>query len=67
VVAAEILVLPLAFGMWGYALVFTALNAAVLFIRIKAEGAALRNGLSLPSAGGKRLDAEQRAEGGLRR
>jgi methyltransferase len=42
VVCAEILVLPLAFGLWGYALLFTALNAAVLFVRIRAENAALR-------------------------
>jgi methyltransferase len=41
VVAAEILVLPLAFGQWAYALAFTALNAAMLFVRIRAESAAL--------------------------
>ena len=41
VVAAEILVLPLAFGLWAYALLFTALNAAILFVRIRAENAAL--------------------------
>ena len=41
-VAAEIAVLPLVFGFWVYALVFTALNAAVLTIRIRAENAALR-------------------------
>jgi methyltransferase len=41
VVCAEILVLPLAFGLWAYALVFTALNAAILFVRIRAENAAL--------------------------
>jgi methyltransferase len=41
VVAGEILVLPLAFGLPIYALVFTALNAAVLTIRIRAEHAAL--------------------------
>jgi methyltransferase len=35
VVAAEILVLPLAFGLWAYALVFTVLNAAILFVRIE--------------------------------
>lgn len=44
VVAAEILLLPLAFGQWAYALVFTVLNAAVLFVRIRAENAALRAG-----------------------
>ena len=41
VVAAEILVLPLAFGLWAWALAFSALNAAILFVRIKAENAAL--------------------------
>ena len=44
VVAAEIAVLPLAFGLWAYALVFTVLNAAILFVRIRAENAALRAG-----------------------
>ena len=41
VVAAEILVLPLVFGLVWYGIVFSALNAAVLWIRIGAEGAAL--------------------------
>jgi len=41
VVAAEILVLPLVFGLWQLALLFTLLNAAVLTIRIRAENAAL--------------------------
>jgi methyltransferase len=41
VVAAEIAALPLAFGLWACALLFTVLNAAILFIRIKAENAAL--------------------------
>jgi len=41
VVCAEIALLPLVFGLWAYALVFTLLNAAVLFVRIKAENAAL--------------------------
>jgi methyltransferase len=44
VVCAEIALLPLVFGLWAYALVFTALNAAVLFIRIRAENAALASG-----------------------
>jgi methyltransferase len=43
VVAAEIAVLPLAFDLPLYAAVFTVLNAAVLFIRIRAETAALRS------------------------
>jgi methyltransferase len=41
VVAAEILVLPLVFGLVGYGIVFSILNAAVLWIRIRAEEAAL--------------------------
>jgi methyltransferase len=42
IVVAEIAVLPLAFGLWRLALVFSLLNAAVLWIRIRAEGQALR-------------------------
>jgi methyltransferase len=42
VVVAEIAVLPLAFGLVWLALVFSLLNAAVLWVRISAEGAALR-------------------------
>ena len=41
VVAAEILVLPLVFGLVGYGIVFSILNAAALWIRIRAEEAAL--------------------------
>ena len=41
VVTAEIAVLPLAFGLVWYALVFSALNAAILAIRIKAENEAI--------------------------
>lgn len=42
VVAAEILVLPLVFGLIGVALVFSALNALILWVRINAENSALR-------------------------
>ena len=42
VVAAEILILPLCFGLATYAAVFTLLNAAVLAVRIGAENRALR-------------------------
>jgi methyltransferase len=42
VVAAEILVLPLVFGLLAYGLVFSLLNAAALWVRIRAEEAALR-------------------------
>lgn len=41
VVAAEIAVLPLAFGAWQIALAFSALNALVLAYRIRVEQAAL--------------------------
>ena len=41
VVAAEILVLPLVFGVLWYGLVFSVLNAMVLWIRIRAEATAL--------------------------
>jgi methyltransferase len=41
VVTAEIAVLPLAFGLTGFAFLFTVLNAAILYIRISAENAAL--------------------------
>jgi methyltransferase len=42
VVAGEIAVLPLVFGLTAYALVFSVLNAAMLWVRIRAEDAALR-------------------------
>ncbi len=41
VVTAEIAVLPLAFGNWPVALVWSALNALLLQHRIRIEGAAL--------------------------
>ena len=41
VVAGEIVVLPLALGLPLVAAVFAALNAAVLFVRIRAENRAL--------------------------
>jgi methyltransferase len=41
VVVAEIAVLPLVFGLWPIALIFTLLNAAVLTIRIRQENRAL--------------------------
>jgi methyltransferase len=43
VVIAEIAVLPLAFGLWQTALVFSILNAALLAIRISEENRALRS------------------------
>jgi methyltransferase len=41
VVVGEIAVLPLVFGLWRIALVFSLLNAAVLAIRIREENRAL--------------------------
>lgn len=41
VVTAEIAVLPLVFGLWQVALVFSLLNAAALTVRIRAENRAL--------------------------
>jgi methyltransferase len=41
VVVGEIAVLPLAFGLWGFALGFSLANAAILAVRVRAETAAL--------------------------
>ncbi len=41
VLAAEVAVLPLVFGLWMYALAFTLLNAIVIALRLRAESAAL--------------------------
>ena len=41
VVIGEIAVLPLVFGLWQVALIFSLLNAAVLAIRIRAENRVL--------------------------
>lgn len=43
VVIAEIAVLPLVFGLWQLALIFSVLNAAVLTVRIREENRALRS------------------------
>ena len=42
VVVGEIAVLPLVFGLWAYALIFTVLNAAMLAVRIRAEARGLQ-------------------------
>ena len=42
VVAAEIFILPMAFGLWWYALIFGALNVALLAWRIRSEDQALK-------------------------
>lgn len=44
VVIGEIAVLPLVFGLWEVAALFSVLNAIVLTIRIRAENAALAGG-----------------------
>jgi methyltransferase len=41
VVAGEIMVLPLVFGLVWYGVVFSLLNAALLMVRIRAENRAL--------------------------
>ena len=41
VVIGEIAALPLVFGLWQFALVFSFLNGAALFVRIRAENRAL--------------------------
>ena len=41
VVVAEIALLPLVFGLWRSALVFSLLNAAALTVRIREENRAL--------------------------
>lgn len=41
VVAGEIAVLPLVFGRWQVAIIFTILNAALLWLRIREEDRAL--------------------------
>ncbi len=41
VVAAEIVILPLAFGLWAFAVAFTLLNAGMMAIRIRSESQAL--------------------------
>ena len=47
-VVAEIALLPMAFHLGWYALIFSALNAAILFVRIQAENIAL--GIARPGS-----------------
>ena len=49
VVASEIAVLPLCFGLPWFALLFTAFNAAILFVRIRAENRALGDAVADPA------------------
>lgn len=41
VVIGEVAVLPLVFGLWEVAIIFSLLNAAILVVRIRAENRAL--------------------------
>ena len=41
IVAGEIAVLPVVFGFWDLAIIFSLLNAAVLSVRIREENQAL--------------------------
>ena len=50
VVVGEIAVLPLVFGLAGYAVAFTLLNASLLWLRIRAEERALTEAASQPLA-----------------
>jgi methyltransferase len=54
-VALEIALVPLAFGSWGTALVFSAANAALLAVRIREEERALGEGWSRAFRGRRRL------------
>ncbi|WP_227874361.1 isoprenylcysteine carboxyl methyltransferase family protein [Tumebacillus algifaecis] len=54
VVAIELFTLPLSFGAWSTALLFTALNAWVLSIRIRAEERALLEMTSYAEEMGRR-------------
>lgn len=47
VVAGEMLVLPLVFGLPGYGVAFSVLNAVVLFVRIRAETRALEDAVAV--------------------
>jgi len=42
VVAAEVFILPMAFGLWWYAALFGVINLALLFWRMRSEDAALK-------------------------
>jgi methyltransferase len=56
VVAAEIAVLPLTFGLWGYALIFSLLNLAMMAVRLRAENEALSGA---PGFGAAKLELSQ--------
>ena len=58
VVVGEIAVLPLVFHMPAYAALFTALNASILWVRIRAETEALRDPNAEPPPGVRRYRTE---------
>ncbi|TBF34120.1 hypothetical protein ELG88_02245 [Rhizobium leguminosarum] len=47
IVVGEIAALPLAFGLPFYAIVFSLLNALILYVRVRAENAALKSAMIL--------------------
>jgi methyltransferase len=53
IVTAEILVLPIVFGLYAYAIAFTLANACILVIRIRAENQALRSAAAPPTELGR--------------
>ena len=57
VVALEILITPLILGAWWTSLIFTVLNALVMWVRIPAEERALREYEGLPRAEGREPSA----------
>lgn len=60
VVIGEIAILPLVFGLYWPALVFSLLNAAMLWVRIRSESQALYGGDALPEMGRTRAASASR-------
>ena len=54
VVVGEIAALPLAFGLSAFALIFSLLNAAILYVRVRAENQGLR--LATSNSQGNRVN-----------
>jgi methyltransferase len=61
VVTAEIAILPLAFGQWELALVFSLLNALLLRHRVRVENAALRERHATDKSTGKKKGGRRMA------
>ncbi|WP_405885843.1 isoprenylcysteine carboxylmethyltransferase family protein [Streptomyces longwoodensis] len=53
-IVLEIIALPLVYGAWTTALLFTVANAALLSVRLRAEDAALRLASAASSSDGQR-------------